>query len=78
MAAQSGEENFTGIKATRILEINPNNKIFNTLSEAYAADKKDKVKEITEVLYDQALLIEGFKIKDPIEYSKKVIALLTE
>jgi molecular chaperone HtpG len=78
MAAQSGEENFSGIKATRILEINPNNKIFNTLSEAYAAGNKEKVKEIAEVLYDQALLIEGFKIKDPIEYSKKVVALLTE
>ena len=39
---------------------------------------KDKVKEVTEVLYDQACLIEGFAIKDPIAYSKKICELLVK
>lgn len=78
MQQQSGQDGMMPpMKATRILEINPNNKIFTILKSAYESNK-DKVKEITEVLYDQALLIEGFKIKDPIEYSKKVIQLLSE
>jgi molecular chaperone HtpG len=75
-AAMPQEDNFMGpMKATRILEINPNHPIFNTLQKLYETDK-DKVKEVTEVLYDQALLIEGFPIEDPIAYSKKICELL--
>ena len=75
-AAMPQEDNFMGpMKATRILEINPNHPIFNTLKKLYETDK-DKVKEVTEVLYDQALLIEGFPIEDPIAYSKKICELL--
>ena len=65
------------MKATRILEINPNHPIFETLKTLYASDK-DKVKEVAEVLYDQACLIEGFAIKDPIAYSKKICELLVK
>ncbi len=77
MAAQSGETGMPPIKAERILEINPNNRIWNVLRMEYAVDK-EKVKEIAEVLYDQACLIEGFAIKDPIEYSRKVVSLLSD
>ncbi|WP_289219938.1 molecular chaperone HtpG [Ileibacterium valens] len=76
MAAQSGEE-MPPMKADRILEINPNNKIWNVLRTEYAVDK-NRVKEISQVLYDQACLIEGFPIEDPIEYSRKVVALLSD
>ena len=65
------------MKATRILEINPNHPIFETLKSLYASDK-DKVKEVAEVLYDQACLIEGFAIKDPIAYSKKICEIVSE
>ncbi len=65
------------MKATRILEINPNHPIFETLKTLYTSDK-DKVKEVAEVLYDQACLIEGFAIKDPIAYSKKICELLVK
>lgn len=63
------------MKATRILEINPNHPIFKTLKDLYATDK-EKVKEVADVLYDQACLIEGFAIKDPIAYSRKICELL--
>ena len=63
------------MKATRILEINPKHPIFETLQSLYTSDK-EKVNEVTEVLYDQALLIEGFDIEDPIAYSRKICDLL--
>lgn len=63
------------MEADRILEINPDNRIRTVLRTAWASDH-DRVKEIAEVLYDQALLIEGFPISDPIAYSKKVASLL--
>lgn len=75
MAAQSGDDNMPAMKADRILEINPDNRIWSILRTAWASDK-DRVKAIAEVLYDQALLIEGFPISDPIAYSRKVADLL--
>lgn len=70
-------ENPLPMKATKILEINPNHAIFETLKDAYENDK-DRVKEITDVLYNQALLIEGFAIEDPIAYSRKICELLVK
>ena len=74
MTAQSGEQ-MPPMKAERILEINPDNAIWTRLKVEYAANK-DVVKDYAQVLYDQALLIEGFAIKDPIEYSRLVSKLL--
>ena len=65
------------MKADRILEINPKHPIFERLKDLYT-DDKDKVKEVAEVLYDQACLIEGFPIKDPIAYSRKIWELLVQ
>lgn len=64
-----------GMKAERILELNPNHPIFQTLKTLFTSDK-EKVKEVAEVLYDQASLIEGFPIEDPIAYSRKICELL--
>lgn len=65
------EGNPYGMKATRILEINPNHEIFTALQKVYEQDK-DAVKDYAELLYDQALLIEGFPIENPTEFSKKI------
>ena len=65
------------MKADRILEINPKHPIFERLKDLYT-DDNDKVKEVAEVLYDQACLIEGFPIKDPIAYSRKICELLVK
>ena len=74
-ANMPGDNPMGPMKATRILEINPSHPIFSTLKELYAKDK-EKVKEVADVLYDQALLIEGFTIEDPIAYSRKICELL--
>ncbi|WP_304958339.1 molecular chaperone HtpG, partial [Dubosiella newyorkensis] len=62
LSAQNGNAGMPPMKATRILEINPNNAIFAKLQNSYESDP-EKAKEITKVLYDQALLIEGFPIQ---------------
>ncbi len=75
--AQMPEGNPYGIKATRILEINPNHPIFNALQALYAKDKS-KVNDYADLLYNQALLIEGFEIEDPIEFSNKICSLMVD
>ena len=65
------EGNPYGMKASRILEINPNHEIFKALQKVYA-DDANAVKDYAELLYDQALLIEGFPIENPTEFAKKI------
>ena len=66
-----------GMKATRILEINPSHPIFTALQNVYAKDK-DAVKDYAQLLYDQALLIEGFPIDDPAEFSRKTCEFMVK
>ena len=64
-------------KATKILEINPEHEIFKVLQKVYE-NNKDAVKDYADILYQQALLIEGFPIDDPVEYSNKICKLMQE
>ncbi|MCD7840020.1 MAG: molecular chaperone HtpG, partial [Erysipelotrichaceae bacterium] len=66
-----------GVKAGRILEINPNHELFTALQSVFEKDK-DKIKDYASILYDQALLIEGFSIDDPVEFSNKICNLMVE
>ena len=61
--------NNQNIKADKVLEININHEIFNSLKEAYDNDK-EKFGLYTDILYNQALLIEGLPVEDPVEYTK--------
>ena len=63
------------IKAQRVLEINGEHPIFQRLQELYSKDK-DRLKLYAEVLYDQALLIEGISLEDPSDFSQKLCQLL--
>ena len=63
------------VKAERILEINVNHPVFGKLTELFSTDK-DKLKKFTNILYSNALLIEGFSIEDPVEYSNSICDLL--
>ena len=63
------------IKAQRVLEINGEHPIFQRLQELYAKDK-DRLKLYAEVLYDQALFIEGISLEDPSDFSQKLCQLL--
>lgn len=65
------------IQATKILEINPNHQLFETLQKVHQ-NNPELIKDYAEVLYDQALLIEGLPIKDPIRYANKVCQLMID
>ena len=69
------DSNPYGMKATRILEINPNHQIFEALKTVYQEDK-EMINDYADLLYNQALLIEGFSIEDPIAFSNKICELM--
>ncbi|MEA4893519.1 MAG: molecular chaperone HtpG [Peptococcaceae bacterium] len=63
------------VKADRVLEINSNHPVFQTMTRLYAEDK-EKVKFYAELLYNQALLIEGMTIEDPVAFSNAICQLM--
>lgn len=65
------------VKAEKALEINTNHPIFEKLKDLYANDK-DKLKDYAKLLYDQALLIEGMSIDNPVEFANLVCELMTK
>ena len=65
------------VQAERVLEINSNHPILDTLNKAFETDK-DKVSDYAKLLYDQALLIEGLPIEDPVAFSNEVCRLMTK
>lgn len=65
-----------GMVSAKVLEINSNHKIFETLKAASDAGDTEKVEKYAKLLYNQALLIEGLPIEDPVEYAKAVCELM--
>lgn len=63
------------VKANKVLEINPNHPVFQTIKASYESNPAD-IDMYAKVLYDQALLIEGFSIEDPIEFSNRISELI--
>lgn len=64
-----------GIKADKVLEISKNTKAYTILKENVGKDD-DKAKMITNLLLDQARLMEGLEIENPVEYSKNIWKLI--
>ena len=63
----------------RILEINPSHPIFEAMNKIFEEDRKSKVLEdYTDLLYDQALLLEGSKPKDSAAFAKAISRLMVE
>ena len=68
-------QNNEKVKAEKALEINPEHPIFAKLKTLFESDK-DKLTDYTKLLYDQALLIEGLSIEDPVEFANLVCGLM--
>lgn len=64
------------IKSDRVLEINAQHSIFKTLQEAQKEHDADKIKQYTNILYNQALITEGLPIEDPVAYAQAVCDLM--
>ena len=63
------------VKAQRVLELNAEHPVFEKLRSLYPHDK-DRLKTYAELLYDQALLIEGIAIEDPVAFSQKLCEIM--
>lgn len=63
------------VKAQRVLELNAEHPVFEKLLSLYPHDK-DRLKTYAELLYDQALLIEGIAIEDPVAFSQKLCEIM--
>ncbi len=64
-----------GIKAEYVLEINEAHAVADKLVELYSTDKEKLVK-YTKLLYNQARLIGGLTIEDPLEFSELISELM--
>lgn len=71
------EEQARSAKAQKILEINADHPIFAKLKSLYETDK-DAVASYADILYTQALLIEGMTIENPVEFTNKLCDIMAK
>ncbi|MGU3471383.1 molecular chaperone HtpG [Paenibacillus sp. D51F] len=63
------------VKAQKVLELNVGHDVFRSLKEAYESDKS-KLGLFTSLLYNQAMLIEGLPIEDPVEFTNQICQVM--
>jgi len=68
--------NNENVKADKILEINTNHNVFKALKAAFDLNDQTKVDLYTNLLYNQALLIEGLPVSDPVAFSNNICELM--
>ena len=71
MPGANGEK----LHANTVLEINPEHAIYQTLMQLQESDP-EKLGEYAKLLYDQALLIAGMPIEDPVAFSNRICSLM--
>ncbi|MBI2804634.1 MAG: molecular chaperone HtpG [Planctomycetes bacterium] len=63
--------------AKRILEVNPDHPLVQALEKMLADDKNDpRLEKRARLLYDQAVILEGSKVKDPLAFAQRLNELL--
>ena len=68
--------NNQNIKADKVLEINANHEVFGALKAAFEKEDQDNLTLYTKLLYNQALLIEGLPINDPVEFTNDICKVM--
>ena len=63
-------------KAERVLELNAQHPVFAKLVAAQAAGEGEKLSLYASLLYDQALLVEGLPVDDPVEFARNICSLM--
>lgn len=64
------------IRAQRVLEINASHEIFGVLKAAQEAGDTEKVKKYANLLYNQALILEGMEVDDPVAFAQAICSLM--
>jgi molecular chaperone HtpG len=67
--------NNQNVKAEKVLEINVNHEVFQSLKAAFEHDQ-EKLSLYTNLLYNQALLIEGLPILDPVDFTNDICKIM--
>lgn len=67
--------NSQDVQADKVLEINVNHDVFQSLQDALANDR-EKLSLYTNLLYNQALLIEGLPIGDPVQFTNDICKVM--
>ncbi|MBQ9001930.1 MAG: molecular chaperone HtpG, partial [Eggerthellaceae bacterium] len=62
----------TMARAEKVLQLNAEHHAFETLKAAFEADDKSKLRLYTDLLYNQALLVEGLPIEDPLTFAEEI------
>ena len=66
-------------KAKRILEINPHHALFTRLQGLHSAGKDSQdFKDYCDLLYTQALIIEGIMPENPVDFANKIAELMAK
>ncbi len=66
-------------KGQRVLEVNPNHELIGRMKTLFAADRGSaQLKEYVGLLYDQALLLEGDRPRDPVAFARAMSKLMAE
>jgi len=63
------------IKAERVLEINAGHQVMFVLSDAFQNDK-EKLDKYTDLLYNQAMLMAGYELDDPVAFGNAICELM--
>ena len=64
------------VQSQKVLELNPNQPVFQSLVGAYNSEDTQKLRVYTALLYDQAMLIGGLNIEDPVTFTNHVCELM--
>ena len=74
--AETGNNMF-GMKAERVLEINTSHEVFKTMEKEYQTNKKsDLFKEYSELLYDEACILENLPLEDTKLFASRMSKLM--
>lgn len=66
-------------ESKRVLEINGNHRLLKVIERLFQQDRNDvHLKRYIDLLYDEALLLEGSKPRDPVEFARSVADLMVE
>ncbi|MFD2613406.1 molecular chaperone HtpG [Paenibacillus gansuensis] len=71
-AMPNGQE----IKADKVLEINAQHAVFQSLKDAFDRKDQGKLALYTNLLFNQALLIEGLPVQDPVEFTNDICKIM--
>ena len=68
-------EEMRSIKATRVLELNPENNAVKAMRSAYESGEKEKAAEFAKILITLAKMMAGVDVEDPAEFTRQVSEL---